>query len=85
MASITVKLSDDVYAELKAKLGQHGYSVEQFVESSLHNFLDAGTPLSPELEQKVLDALDSPLLNAEQIDWDAKIRRLEAQRKSGAA
>ena len=85
MASVTVTFPDDVYQELKAKLEKHGYSVEQFLESSLHSFLAAGAPLSPELERKVLEAFESPLLNADQIDWDGKIDRLETRRKSGAA
>ena len=80
MASFNVSLPDDVILRLKEKLAPHGYTVEEFASSSLSSFADAGECISPELEATLLAALDSPLLEASQIDWEEKIRRLEASR-----
>ena len=76
MATVTVSLPDDVLARLKAKLAPHGYTVEQFVSSSLSGFADAGECIPADLEVKLLQALDSPLLEPSEIDWNAKAERL---------
>lgn len=78
MKTVNVSLPDDVIDRLKAKLEPHGYTVEQFATSSLSGFADAGEFISPELESRLLQALSSPLLDAGDIDWDAKVRRLES-------
>lgn len=83
MVTVTVSLPDHVIARLKAKLEPHGYTVEQFASSSLSGFAAAGEPVTPELEAKLLDALDSPLLHADQIDWEAKVRRLRLTPEHG--
>ena len=81
MATVTVSLPDDVVARLKAKLEPHGYTLEQFASSSLAGFADAGELIPRALEAKLLQALDAPLLDADQIDWAAKVRRIEELRK----
>ena len=78
MATFTVSLPDDVATRLKDKLAAHGYTVEAFASDSLRSFADAGELIAPELEAKLLAALDTPLLEAHQVDWDAKVRRLQA-------
>ena len=81
MATVTVSVPDDVIARLRAKLARHGYSVEDFASASLQSFADAGEVITPELEAKLLHALDTPLLEAGQVDWEAKVRRLRAGSK----
>lgn len=83
MATLNVSLPDDVIARLKEQLEPHGYTVEQFATSSLASFADAGQLITPELEAKLLAALDMPLLDAQEVDFDAKVRRLEATRGQG--
>lgn len=83
MSTVIVSLPDEVLARLKEKLEPHGYTVEQFASLSLAGFADAGELIAPELEAKLLDALDSPLADAGSIDWDAKVRRLQASSRVG--
>lgn len=78
MATFTVSLPDDVVARLRTRLAPHGYTVEEFASHSLTSFADAGEVISHELEAKLLHALQTPLLNANQVDWDAKIRHLQS-------
>ena len=75
MATFTVSLPDDLACRLKDKLAAHGYTVEGFAADSLRNFAETGELIAPELEAKLLESLQAPLLDAHQIDWDAKIRR----------
>jgi hypothetical protein len=82
MTTLNVSLPDDVMARLKAKLEPHGCTVEQFAASSLSGFADAGEVVSPELEARLLAALNTPLLEANQVDWDAKVVRLQANSKA---
>lgn len=85
MATLTLCVSDALVERVKNQLKEHGYTIEEFIESSLLSFADAGEPIDAAMEAKLLEGLDSPLLQPDQIDWDAKIRRLESRRESGAA
>jgi hypothetical protein len=76
MATFTVSLPDDVVGRLKDKLAPHGYTIEGFASDSLRGFADAGELIAPDLEAKLIQALDTPLLDAGQIDWEAKVRRV---------
>ena len=76
MTKRMVSLPDSVAAKLTQKLAAHGYTLEQFAASSLSSFAESGAPVSPEIEKKLLEALESPLLNAQDIDWAAKATRL---------
>ncbi len=78
MTTFNVSLPDEVAKRLREKLEPHGYTVEQFASSSLAGFANAGESVSPELEAKLLAALDTPVKDAHQIDWEAKIRRLQS-------
>ena len=75
MATFTVSLPDDVASRPADKLAAHGYTVEGFASDSLRSFADAGEFIAPELEAKLLHALRTPLLDSDQVDWDAKVRR----------
>ena len=72
MATFTVSLPDDVASRLRDKLATHGYTIEGFASDSLRSFADAGELIAPELEATLVHALDTPLLEAAQVDWDGE-------------
>jgi hypothetical protein len=85
MATISVSLPDALFAKLREQLRSRGYSVEDYVTSSLMSLARASDVIDPETEAKLLEGLDSPLLESDEIDWAAKVKSLKARRQSGAA
>jgi hypothetical protein len=85
MATFKVSIPERMSKKLKRQLAQYGYTVEQYMQSSLVSLAYADKPISPSLEAKLLEALNSSLLRADEIDWNAKIRRVRSVRKKGAA
>ena len=84
MATLKVSIPAEVLRKLKPQLARHGYTIEQYLQSSLASLADAGRPISGALEEKLIESLNSPLLRADHINWDAKIRRIRAMRRKGA-
>ena len=74
MTTLSVPLPDDLLRAARQKLAGHAgdLSVEEFVLHALHGLVDDGVPLDPSTESLVLQGLQTPLLNAGQVDWDAK-------------
>ena len=84
MTTLKVSVPDKLYKRLQSKLARNGRSVEDLVLSWLRSVEDA-QPISAQMEAKLLEGLRSPLMDADEIDWDEKIRRVRAMRKKGAA
>jgi plasmid stability protein len=80
MATLTIELPDDLRRRIDVRAAEGGYAR---VEDYLRDFIlvntetDSGAePISPELEARLLRALDTPLREMTGADWDEKRRAL---------
>lgn len=80
MATLTIELPDDLRRTIDTRAAEGGYAR---VEDYLRDFILVNTasasgaePISAELEARLLRALDTPLREMTDADWDEKRRAL---------
>jgi hypothetical protein len=76
MATLTLNVPDDILDEARARLGDSSESVEEFLLSAIEALASEGKPIDAATEAKIREGLDSPRKRADEIDWDAKLRRI---------
>jgi len=75
MGTLTTDLPDDIYASVAARAALGGFArVEDYLRAIIVAGL--GEPISKELEEKLLEGLDSPSREMTPADWEAKKREL---------
>ena len=77
MATVTLNVPDEILDEARARLGDASpESVEEFLLSALEALAAEGKPIDALTEAKIREGLNSPRKRADEIDWDAKLRRI---------
>jgi hypothetical protein len=74
MATLNLKLSDDLKARAEARAAESGFAtVEQYVEQLLRSDTDPPELIDEDLEKLLLERMNGPWVEMDAADW-AQIR-----------
>jgi hypothetical protein len=87
MAKVTLSIPDDLLDRVIARFGPDSRGdIEEHLLCLIEAFAMDGELLDPEIEKKILEGLESPIVQIDDAAWAAKLARYEQRhhRRKGA-
>src|SRR2546430_15739093 len=82
MTTLRLSVPEELFRRASARLGKAGRGdVQEFLVRALQALSMDEQPIDRATERKLLEGLDSPLIETDDAHWRAKLRRYDSKRR----